>query len=51
MPVKLEDRFDNLKEVSEEEKLQNLNLAIKHDDSGWVESLDEDDSFQSPDML
>ena len=51
MPVKLEDRFDNLKEGSEEEKLQNSKLAIKLDDSGWVESLDEDDSLQSPDML
>jgi hypothetical protein len=51
VPVKLEDRFDNLKEGSEEEKLQNSNLAIKLDDSGWVESLDEDDSLQSPDML
>ena len=51
MPVKLQDRFDNLKEGSEEEKLQNSNLTINHDDTGWVESLDEDDSLQSPDML
>ena len=51
MPVKLEDRFGNLKEGSEEEKQQRPTLAIKPDQNEWEEPLDKDDSLQSPDML
>jgi hypothetical protein len=41
VPVKLEDRFGNLNESSEEEKQQRPRLAIKPDQNEREESIDE----------
>ena len=51
MPVKLEDRFGNLKEGSEEEKQQRPSLAIKPDQNEWEEPLDERASMPLPSSL
>ena len=51
MPVKLEDRFGNLKEGSEEEKQQRPSLAIKPDQNEWEEPLDERASMLLPSSL
>jgi len=51
VPVKLEDRFGNLKEGSEEEKQQRPSLAIKPDQNEWEEPLDERASMLLPSSL
>ena len=50
-PVKLEDRFDNLKEDSEEEKQQNSSLVISHAENGREVSFDEDPLKHRPNIL
>ena len=50
-PVKLEDRFDNLKEDSEEEKQQNSSLVFTHADNGREFSFDEHPLKHRPNIL
>ena len=50
-PVKLEDRFDNLKEDSEEEKQQNSSLVISHAENGREVSFDEHPLKHRPNIL